>query len=122
MIEFFPPILEHFCEILSIFRTNCSDGSHFAQMGSVFAQNTTPNPCSLLSRHTPLSGISTYTKHPQLRPKTTPNKPFSWSELKSGRNEVLSGQFGPHCHPKWAKCLNSEVGKTFLELGKKNYS
>ena len=37
--------------LLPTFRTNCPDGSHFAQMGSDFAQNTTTNPCSLLSRH-----------------------------------------------------------------------
>ena len=37
--------------LLPIFRTNCPDGSHFAQMGFHFAQNTTPNSCSLLSNH-----------------------------------------------------------------------
>ena len=56
--------------LLPIFCTNCPDGPHFAQMGSHFTQSTTPNPCLLLSRHTPLSGICTYTKHPQAHPKT----------------------------------------------------
>ena len=37
--------------LLPTFRANCPDGSHFAQMGSDFAQKTTTNPCSLLSRH-----------------------------------------------------------------------
>ena len=41
-----------------------------AQMGSHFAQITTPDPCSLLSPHTTLSGICTYPKHPQPHPKT----------------------------------------------------
>ena len=50
---------------LPTFGTNCTDGPHFAQMGSHFAENTTPNPCSLLSRHTPLSGMCTHTKYPQ---------------------------------------------------------
>ena len=39
---------------MPIFHTNCPDGSHFAQTGSHFAQNTTPNPYSLLSSHTHL--------------------------------------------------------------------
>ena len=75
--------------LLPTFRTDCPDGSHFAQMGSHFAQtgshfaqtgshfaqmgsrfaqNTTVNPCSLLSRHTPLTGICTCTQHPQAHP------------------------------------------------------
>ena len=37
---------------------------------------------------TPLSGICTYTKHPQPHPKT----PFSWLELDSGQNELPFGQ------------------------------
>ena len=49
-----------------------------AQMGSHFAQNTTTNPCSLLSRHKTLSG--------------TPNHPFSWPEPERGQNELPSVQ------------------------------
>ena len=60
MIEFFPPNSR---ALLPIFRLNCPDGSHFAQI-------TIANPCSLLSRRAPLSGICTYTKHPQPHPKT----------------------------------------------------
>ena len=48
IIEFFLPNSR---AILPTFHTNCPDGSHFAQMGSDFAQKTTTNPCSLLSRH-----------------------------------------------------------------------
>ena len=59
MIEFFWP---NYRALLPTFGTNCPDGSHFAQ-------NTTSNPCFLLSRH-PLSGICMYTKHPQPQPKT----------------------------------------------------
>ena len=40
MIEFFYPNSAAF---LPTFRTNCPGGSHFAQMGSHFAQNTTTN-------------------------------------------------------------------------------
>ena len=99
MIEFFSPNLEHFSS-LPTFHTNCPHVSHFAQMGSHFAQNTTTNPCSLLSRHKPLSGICTYTKHPQ----NTPKHPFSWPELESGQNELLSGQTGPQLGKMFEKC------------------
>ena len=94
MVEFFPPILDSRTRLLT-FHTNCTDGSHFALMGFHFAQITTPNPCSLLSSHTPLSGICTYTKYLK-----TP------LFLESGQNEPLSGQFGPllgKMFEKWAK-------------------
>ena len=48
MVDIFFPISR---ALLPIFHTNCPDGSHFAQMGSHFAQNATPKPCSLLSHH-----------------------------------------------------------------------
>ena len=80
MIEFFLPNSRAF---LPTFSTFCPDGSQFAQMGSRFAQipqNTTTNPCSLLSRHKPLSGICTIP--PQ-------NSPFPGLKLK-----LESGQRG----------------------------
>ena len=50
-------------------------------------------------------------------PNPTPKHPFSWPELKSGRNELLSGQPGPQLGNmfkkqtrlfwKWPKILNS---------------
>ena len=87
--------------LLPTFRTNCPDGSQFAQMGSHFAQNTTTNPCILLSRYKPLLGICTYTKHP----KNTPKHPFSWPELESGQNELPPGQNGPQLGKMFEKCL-----------------
>ena len=88
--------------LLPTFRTDCPDGSHFAQMGSRFAQYIIPNPYSLLSNHTPLLGICTYAKHPQPHPK----HPFSFesaqNELPSGQNETPIG----HCcnmFEKWIK-------------------
>ena len=94
--------------------TNCPDGSHFAQMGFRFAQNITTNPCSLLSRHTPLSEICTNTKHPL----PTPKHSLSWPEVESGQNKLLSGQNGPQLgkmFEKWAKLANNlEVGKKFI--------
>ena len=83
MIEFFSPNSR---ALLPTFRTDCPEGSHFAQ-------NTTPNPCCLLSRHTPLSGYV----HTQNAPNPTPKHPFSWPELESGQNEteLQSGQPRP---------------------------
>ena len=95
---FFPNSRAH----LPTFHTSCPNGSHFAQMGSHFAQNTTPNPCSLLSSHTPLLEICTYTKHHQ----PTQKHPFSCPELESGQNELQSGQPGPQLgktFEKWTK-------------------
>ena len=92
--------------LLPTFRTNCPDGSHFFQIGTHFAQNTTTNPCSLLSSHTLLLGICTYTK------KAPPqNTPFSGLILKVGKWTIV-----------WAKWTAtgqnvSKVGKTFLEVG-----
>ena len=66
MIEFFLPNSR---ALLPTFPTSYPDGSHFAQMESHFDQNTTTNPCSLLSNHNPLLEICMYTKHPQTHQK-----------------------------------------------------
>ena len=100
IIEFFSPNSRG---LLPTFRTNCPDGSHFALMGSHCALNATPNPCSLLNRHAPLSGIYTYTKHHQTHPK----HPFSWTELESGQNEL------PFVQPE------SQLGKMFEKWAKR---
>ena len=68
-------------------------------MESYFAQNTTPNPCSLLSCHTSLLGKCMYTKHPQAHQK----HPFSWPELEMGKMNYYLGNLDPN----WAKCLKS---------------
>ena len=99
--------------LLPTFHTNCPDGSHFAQMGSHFAQDTTTNPCSLLSRHTRLSRICTWTN----TPKPTPKQPFSWPELESGQNKLQSGHFGPQLgkmFEKWANFSRSRPKKIFI--------
>ena len=101
-----PPPPPNSRALLPTFLTNCANGSHFAQMGSHFAQNTTLNPCSLLSCHTPLSGICTYTKHPQPhsnpfgvmyihKTPPTPQQNTPFPGIKIVQNEVLSGQPGP---------------------------
>ena len=89
MIEF---IFPNSRALLPTFCTNCLDGSDFAQMGSHFAQNITPNPCSFLSCHTPVWGyIRTQT------PPTPPQNPLSFesgqNELALGQSETPSGQY-----------------------------
>ena len=79
-------------------------------MGSHFAQNTTSNPCSLLSCHKPLSGICTYTKHPQ----PTPKHPLSWPDFVGKMNYRLGKM-----DPIWAKCLKS--GQNFSRSGQKKF-
>ena len=78
-------------------------------MLSHFAQNTTINPCSLLSSHKPLLEMCT-----QNIPNLTPKHPFSWPELESGQNELPSGQTGPNL----GKYLKS--GQNFSRIGQKN--
>ena len=71
-----------------------------------------PNPCSLLSYHTPLSGICTYTKHPQAHSKTPL---FPGLNLKVGKMNCSLG----HLDPIWAKCLKS--GQNFFRSGQKKF-
>ena len=78
----------------------CPDGSHFAQ-------NTTNNSCPLLSSHTTLVGICTYTKHPKIHPKTPP---FPDLNLKVGKMTYHLGNLDKNV---W------KVGKTFLEVSQK---
>ena len=111
MIEYF--FFPNSRALLPTFCTYCPDESHFAQMGSHFAQNTTPNSCSLLSSHTPLSGICTYTKHLQTQPKTPLLLAWTWQWTKW--TTVWAGQTGPPTGQNVWK-----VDKTFLEVGKKN--
>ena len=94
--------------LLPTFCTNCPDGSHFAQMGSHFAHNNTPNPCSAVT-HPFLGDIPTQ-KH--LKPSS--KRPFSlaWTWMWAKWTTA------------WAIWTPTEqniwkVGKAFLEVGKK---
>ena len=100
--------------LLPTFLTNCPDGSHFAQMWSRFAQNTILNPCSLLHRHTPLSGICTNTIHPQIHPKLAQNTHFPGLNLKVGKMNYRLGNLDPN----WARCL--KCGQNVSRSGPKN--
>ena len=96
MIEFFLPNSR---ALLPTFRTNCPDGSHFAQMGSNFAQNTTTNPCSLLS----VTIAFRWYAQTRNTPSPTPKHPFSWPDFESGKMNYCLGKLDPI----WAKCLKS---------------
>ena len=111
MIEFFLPNSR---AILPTFQTNCPHRSHFSQMGSDFAQNTTSKPCSCsVVTNSFLGYVPT-----QNTPKPTPKHLFSLPDFESGKNDLLSGQNGPHlgemCE-KWAK-LFKKWAKKYLFL------
>ena len=112
-LNFRPAILEHFCPL---FIWICQMGSHFAQMGLHFAQITTPNPCSLLRRHTclrvPFRGyvLTQRTTNP------TPKHPFAWPELESGKMNYRLGNL----HSIWA--IRSKSVLKFSRKGKRKYS
>ena len=104
MIEFFWPTSRALCPLLV----------QIAQMGlilprwlggladSIFAQNTTTYPCSLLSSHQPLARIRTYTKHPQPHPPKT-LFPSLNLPVKVGKMSYHLGNVDLN----WAKCLKS---------------
>ena len=105
-LNFFPPILEHFCPLFI----------QIAQMGLILPRwglicpeyhPKFPNPCSVLSHHTPLLGICKYTKHSQPHPKTLLF--LAWTRKWSKWTTV------------WATWTSTwqyhwKVDKTFLEL------
>ena len=112
MIDFFFK-LPNSRALLLTFRTNCPDWSHFAQLGSHFAQNTTTNLCSLLSRHEPLSGIYVHKTPPN--PPQNSDAPFPGLNLKVGKMNYRLGKMDPN----WAKCLKS--GQNVSRSGQKKF-
>ena len=93
MIEF---LYSQFQSTLPTFRTNCTDGSHFAQMGSHFAKNHHPHtPFFTQTSHTPFGDIYVH--------KTPPNPPQNTNF--PGLN--LVGKTNYYLDPNLAKCLKS---------------
>ena len=101
MIEFFFPNSR---ARLSTFHKKCPDGCHFAQIGSHFAQNTTPNS---IVTHPFLGDMYIHTTPPS----PSKNTHFPALNLKVGKMNYSLGNLDPD----WAK-----VGKPFLEVGKRN--
>ena len=68
--------------LLPIFHTNCPDGSHFVQMGSHFAQNTTPTPVLYSAITHPFGGyVPTFVhKTPPTPPQNIPFPGLNWKE------------------------------------------
>ena len=71
-----------------------------------------PQPLILVSSHTPFLGyVRTQNTH-----NPTPKHPFSWPELESGQNELLSGQPGPQLgkmFEKWTKLFQKWAKKVY---------
>ena len=99
MIEFFPPILEHFRPLFL----------QIAQMGLIL-----PRWDLILPRIPPATPVlySAVTNlfrgyvRTQSILNPTSKHPFSWPDFESGQNERLSWQNGPHLakmFEKWAK-------------------
>ena len=107
MIEFFFPILEHFCPFFI----------QIAQMGLISPRwglilPRIPPPTSVLT----LQSQTPFTQNNPNRAKPTPKHPFSWPEHENGQNELPSRQPGSNWANVW------KVDKTFLEVGKKQNS
>ena len=97
MIEFFPPILEHFCPL---FVQIAQMGLILPKWGLILPTITPPTPVQ--RSHTPFWEIYLH-KNTSSPPQ---NAPFPWPELECGQNELLPGQFGPQLSKifeKWAK-------------------
>ena len=86
--------------LLPTFCTNCPDGSHFAQIGSHFAQNTTSNPL-FFTQPSPTPFWDMYVH--KTPPNPPQNTPFSGLILKLGILNYCLGKMDPI----WAKCLKS---------------
>ena len=91
-------------------------------MGSQCAQNTTTNPCSLLSRHKPLSGGYIRTQNtakptPKQHPQRAPTQytPFPGLNLKVGEKKYLLGKMDSNLE----NCLKSSQKKNFSKSGQK---
>ena len=95
--------------LLPIFQTNSPDGSHFTQMGSLFAQNTIPTPVLYSAVTHSFGGY--YTKHPQPHPKFGPKTPlilaWTWGWIKWNTIWAIRTPTGQNV---W------KVSKTFLEF------
>ena len=109
MIEFFFTILEHVCPLF----VQIAQMSLILPRRGLILPRKPPATPVLYSASKPLLGICTYTKHPKTPPQNTP---FPCLKLKVGKTNYCLGKMDPN----WAKILKS--GKTFLEMGKKNYS
>ena len=117
MVEFFPPILDHFCPFLEQI-AHCSDGSqaHFIQMGGIgvsFCPEYHAQPCSLLSSHILLLGIGMHTKHLQPHSKTPIF--FAWTSKWVKWTTIWA-----KWDPSWQ--FVQKADKTFPEVGKNIHS
>ena len=105
MIEFFCPVLEHFCPLLV----------HIAQMGLILPRWGLVLPRIPLPTPVLYSAVTnSFLGYVRTRntPKPTPKHLFSWPEVESGQNKLLSGQNGSHLGKMFEKWAN--VGKKII--------
>ena len=106
-LNFFPPILEHFCPL---FQQIAQVGLILPRWGLILLRVPLPTPILYSAVTNPFQGYI----RTQNTPNPTPKHPFSCPDFESGQNELLSEQ-------KWTPTGQNiwKVGKTFLEVGKK---
>ena len=106
MIEFFSPILGHICPL---FVQIAQNGLILPRWGLNLPRLPPPTPVLYSVVTNPVLQC-VYKKRPQPHPK----HPFSWPELESGQNELLSEKNGPQLSKmfeKWAKLFEEWAKK-----------
>ena len=109
MIEFPPPIIEHFCPF---FVQIAQMGPNLSRWGLILPRIPRPTPVLYSGITYPFRGLV----RTQNTPKSIQNTPFSGLNLRWPKRTTV-----------WAIWISSgqnvwKVGKTFLEVGQKNYS
>ena len=105
MIQFFGPILDHFCPS---FMQIAQMGLILPKWGLILPKKPPPTPVLY-------SAVTNMYEH-ETPPAPPPKIPLSGPILKVGKMNYCLGKIDPI----WTKCL--KMGKTFLEVGKKIYS
>ena len=96
MVEFFFPILEHFCPL---FVQIAQMGLILPRWGLILPRNPPPTPVLYSAVTKPFRGYV----QTQNTPSPTPKHPFPGLILKVGKMNYCMGKM----NPIWAKCLKS---------------
>ena len=99
MINFSPPILEHFCPLLVQIAYM---GLDLPRWGLILPRILPSTPVLYSAVTHSFQGYV----HTQRNPKPTPKHPCSWPELENGLNELQLGQFGPQLEKMFENWAN----------------